>query len=1101
MEFFYSFAKGNLQDSYASNDQPNYSEKEYLSNSNVASQKQIPIQANSNNPLSLSQPGSGNPTARAIQKPPRSSSNTSNKIRASAPIQQHTNRYDPNQNSEYQPDTLINDHRASSNSTNPYQNYVNSQTAAEYYEQLNQSQQQQVNYDTYSPLNSNFKETVKYEAPSNYSTIPATQRINYSEILNNSTSQNEVEYMRARAADTIKSDPNTQRLLQTPITNNQQRGQESFTPVTNTHETQPTPVIPDNYSRTMMSDSYSKTPVVPDNYSKIPDILVTSMGHQNPVKKKISPSPISHKQTVTDESKLSSNVIKQRIDQLKIAKDKANAEPNQNNLSKNSSPRKNDVINSVRISEPERKPLANEVKKEEQITITPVNDETKDKLINWLYSITLIKENVKDIDKKLPKICRDGVIFIDLINRLEGKHETIKGANRKPDTRTQVIANYLKLMSYLKRFEKMNSRYIFAQDYLMEGNENVFWGLLDDIWHLYNKKISPYDARYGRDEKRSSTARLRNSISESLRDGEKSRRTQFEVNYNDICYYDKSKMSASYVHHSPSRSKSPSERETFDTKTLGDQRYQQYSSRGKKQDIGTGFQSENSIEIHDEYRSHKQEPEQKSHLEDGYYNLYSKRNGQFRGSSHRPTKSIIKKGDTSKFFSQSLYESEPAEESSGNAVTNGISLEGENQVFEWLKVMGFKALLMRESTTLFEDPFRNGTLIAYVIGRVENERMHSLYKDPRSIDECRHNVYQAFLTLARRQTPIPSYLKGKEEAILKGDRNIILALLYSLMKIHETRAELNTSVATGGEKLYKQEASMYVPPYDDNERDLLEKSLIIWINSLGLFSDASTKPASFRELIILMKNGVLLSDLTAVIANQRLTTIHRRPTNELQCITNIRRALEFLREKKNMAQRYLWKEREIYKGNKFILLGLLEDLHRFFDGLPPRSNPNYFLEGPYIPNAEEIMNGVNDHKNISRKDSLETRIGIQSHSNMSVSPDRSQYNKSTYHVRGTSKEFGHRPEETNRSRVHDHTSRLNLSADEPISIIDYERKNMKTSYYSPSKQMNENCLSYDGSRWENLNENSSIYRSPRSEIRKFVQLDKPNHTASQYVRF
>ena len=1055
-----------------------------------------------NNPQgSLNQGGSGNPSARAIQKPPRSSSAISNKIRTPASINQHNNRGDSHQNAEYQQDTLINDNRPPSNSANAYQNYINSQTAAEYYEQLNQSQQQQANYDIYSPLNSNFKETVKYEAPSTYSTVPATQRINYSEILNNSVSQNEYEYARARTTETIKSDPNTQRLLQTPITNSKQREQEGFTPVMNTYETQPTPIMPDNFSRTpVMSDSYSKTPVIPDNYSKTPDMHAGPLIYQNSLKKKVSPSPIPHKQTISDESKLSSNAIKQRIDQLKSAKDRANAELNQNILSKNSSPKKNDIINSVRISEPERKPVANEVKREEQIAIIPVNDETKDKLINWLYSITLIKENIKDIDKKLPKICKDGVIFIDLINRLEGKHETIKGANRKPDTRTQVIANYLKLMSYLKRFEKMNSRYIFAQDYLMEGNENVFWGLLDDIWHLYNKKISPYDARYGRDDKRS-TARLRNSISESFRDGEKSRRAQFEVNYNDICYYDKSKMNASYVHHSPLRSKSPSERETFDTKTLGDQRNPYYSSRGKKPDIGMPSQSENSIEIHDEYRSQKQEFEQKSHLEDGYYNLYSKRNGQLRGSSHRPTKSIIKKGDASKFFSQSFYESEPTEENSGNGVTNGISLEGENQVFEWLKVMGFKALLMRESTTLFEDPFRNGTLIAYVIGRVENERMHSLYKEPRSIDECRHNVYQAFLTLARRQTPIPSYLKGKEEAILKGDRNIILALLYSMMKIHETRAELNTSVTTTGEKLYKQEASMYVPPYNDNEREQLEKSLIIWINSLGLFSDASTKPASFREFTILMKNGVLLSDLTAVIANQRITTIHRRPTNELQCITNIRRALEFLREKKNMAQRYLWKEREIYKGNKFILLGLLEDLHRFFDGLPPRSNPNYFLEGPYIPKAEEILHSVNDHKNLLRKDSLETKSGIQSHSNMSVSsPDRSQHNKSVHHTKGASKDYGHRTDETNRSRVHDHTSRLNLSADEPISIIDYERKNMKSSYYSPTKQMNENCLSSQGSRWENLNENGSVYRSPKSEIRKFVQLDKSNYIGSQYVR-
>lgn len=1050
---------------------------------------------------SLNQVNAGNISAKTIQKPPRGASAVSSKLKSPVSAQQSTRNIDAYQNLDYQQDAMTSDNRTSANSTNAFQNFVSPHSAVEYYEQLNQSQQQQFNnYDSYPAVHNNMKETVKYEAASAYSTVPATQRLNYSEIMNNSISQNDQEHLKPRTADAIKSDHSTQQLLQTPISNNQQRRHDSFTPVTNTNDSQ----LRDSYSRTpfnhevhsrtpMMSESNSKTPVIADNYFQNPERLQNSL-----MKKKTSPSPIAHRQTANNNLKLSAKGIQQRINQLKDSKDTGN---NQNNTSKNSSPKKSEIINSVRISEPEQHSIAYDTKKAEKIIITPVTDETKERIISWLYSITLIKENIKDIDKKLPKICKDGVIFIDLINRLEGKHETIKGAVRKPDTKTQIVANYLKLMTFLKRFERMNARYIFAQDYLMEGNEDVFWGLLDDIWHLYNKKVSPYDVKYGKDDKKSS-ARLRNSMSESVNNGDKTRRNQFEVSYNDICYHDRSKLNISHVNHSM-RSKSPSERETFDTKTQGDYRDGHPSARDRRHDQGHQFHSENSIEVVlDEHRNQKHEQD-KGNPNESYYNLYSKRNGQLQRGSHRPTKSIIKK-DSSKFISQSLYENDTTEENVTSSIANGISLEGENQVFEWLKTLGFKALLMRQGTSLFEDPFRNGTLIAYVIGRVENERMHSLYKEPKSIDECRHNVYQAFQTLAKRQTPIPSYLKGKEEAVLKGDRNIILALLYSLMKIQETRADLNTSVMTTGEKMYKQEASMYIPPYDDTERELLEKSLIIWLNSLGVFSDASTKPASFRELAILMKNGVLLSDITAIIANQRLTTIHRRPTNELQCITNIRRALEHLREKKNMAQRYLWKEREIYKGNKYILLGLLEDLHRFFDGLPPRSNPNYFLEGPYIPNVEDIEQNASEYnKSISttKRDTLDVKSRIQSQTNMSVySSGKDPQNTSVYQVKKTGKEENSRADDTNRSKIRDHTSRLNLSADEPISIIDYERKNLRASFYSPTKQMNENLLSSQASRWENGNDNSSIFRSPRSEIRKFVQLDKPNYVGSQPVR-
>ncbi len=36
------------------------------------------------------------------------------------------------------------------------------------------------------------------------------------------------------------------------------------------------------------------------------------------------------------------------------------------------------------------------------------------------------------MERKLPKICRNGAIFFDLINRLEGKDNVIRGLNRNP---------------------------------------------------------------------------------------------------------------------------------------------------------------------------------------------------------------------------------------------------------------------------------------------------------------------------------------------------------------------------------------------------------------------------------------------------------------------------------------------------------------------------------------------------------------------------------------------------------------------------------------------------------------------------------------------
>lgn len=64
----------------------------------------------------------------------------------------------------------------------------------------------------------------------------------------------------------------------------------------------------------------------------------------------------------------------------------------------------------------------------------------------------------------------------------------------------------------------------------------------------------------------------------------------------------------------------------------------------------------------------------------------------------------------------------------------------------------------------------------------------------------------------------------------------------------------------------------------------------------------------------------------------------------------MRKALDVLKREKSMGQKYTWKEKEIVKGNRECMIGLLEDMHILFDGLPPRQvvKNNYFEYGPHI---------------------------------------------------------------------------------------------------------------------------------------------------------
>jgi hypothetical protein len=79
--------------------------------------------------------------------------------------------------------------------------------------------------------------------------------------------------------------------------------------------------------------------------------------------------------------------------------------------------------------------------------------------IAWLQDIRLLKTNVKDLDTRLPSICRDGVIFFDVINRISGKEEVLHGALRKPKNTSQIIQNYRRVYSYLKSKNYLDCRF------------------------------------------------------------------------------------------------------------------------------------------------------------------------------------------------------------------------------------------------------------------------------------------------------------------------------------------------------------------------------------------------------------------------------------------------------------------------------------------------------------------------------------------------------------------------------------------------------------------------------------------------------------------
>jgi hypothetical protein len=112
----------------------------------------------------------------------------------------------------------------------------------------------------------------------------------------------------------------------------------------------------------------------------------------------------------------------------------------------------------------------------------------KQKIYNWLLDINILKDKNLKIDL-IPKLCINGVLLCDLVNRCEGKNEIIKGIIRRTYTRSHIQVNINKVLEYLRTLEKFPFRHLFDNIEISKGNNYIIWELLDDIYNYYGNKI------------------------------------------------------------------------------------------------------------------------------------------------------------------------------------------------------------------------------------------------------------------------------------------------------------------------------------------------------------------------------------------------------------------------------------------------------------------------------------------------------------------------------------------------------------------------------------------------------------------------------------
>ena len=264
-----------------------------------------------------------------------------------------------------------------------------------------------------------------------------------------------------------------------------------------------------------------------------------------------------------------------------------------------------------------------------------------------------------------------------------------------------------------------------------------------------------------------------------------------------------------------------------------------------------------------------------------------------------------------------------------------LSEDSKERISEWLVSLDLGHLVVNPSGDFTGDKLRNGVVLCELAGLIEGSGSFVRHYEPKSVTEARENIENAFNVLRRHDRGVPISLLSNPNRVVRGEMEAVWGLLCHIMLAYPNLC------STAPKIVFKD------LPYRPDEIQELEESLLAFILSRGVL-DRTRVPGSFQELLPDIVSGVLLCDLVSRVIDKPICGVFRSPTSQNLALSNIKKALSPLRSIRKMGMKYVWAEEEILKGNFGVILGLLEDLHRFSDGVPPRQRgTNYHTDGPY----------------------------------------------------------------------------------------------------------------------------------------------------------
>lgn len=540
--------------------------------------------------------------------------------------------------------------------------------------------------------------------------------------------------------------------------------------------------------------------------------------------------------------------------------------------------------------------------------VSAVGSAKVNELLMWVQEQGFLRYYT-DISTELPDECKNGAFLFNLINKLE-RLPLLKGLNLH--NKTGVRVNYDKIFSHLKKKEKFNPRFFGGEYYLASGHKDVFWGLIDDILHCYQRRISSQDRRFNRRAPQT-TAVSPNPESRSIFNLSLSPRPSRPTE--------------------PQLAKEAIRKESRDTKKRSLSRHSLAPVSEPKQSITAKAKDGNGRRRLEVAWEKERGGEQRLRLRSGHQQVEMSPRGNglvAETRNQRRPRFVDLQGTPLNARPQRL---------------DLLSLaELEKECRAWLDCLGIRVPV---TDCLFGNPLRNGYLLAYLTATIFHSTMNPVCKEPKTVNECRQNIETALQSLRAADLPIPYELLWNVDGILKGTPSVVWPLISSLKYVFQNGAPQATSMSQAANLSSINTSG--VLPYSESQIAALSESLRCWLVAIGVHNEDQCLPLDFEDLLVPMSKGTLLSRIIFKLDGTVLTGLHSRPLSRPNCLHNLRKCFDHLQRLKRMSRRFIWRVEDIADCKRLQTIGLLEDLNRYYDGLPRRTDPNYFHDGPYTP--------------------------------------------------------------------------------------------------------------------------------------------------------